>query len=121
MRDLTLGLEVVLIGGKVIICYPVLKKQHWTWLKNLFISAEGTLGVITAATYKLFPRPKATATAFAGLRDINAGIELLNLCQANGGGNIIAFELMRVPLLKMCCILSGLSATTGRHCPFCLN
>lgn len=95
MRDLTLGLEVVLIGGKVMNLLSSLKKNNTGYdLKNLFIGAEGTLGVITAATCKLFPRPKATATAFAGLRDIDAGIELLNLCQASSGGNIIAFELM---------------------------
>lgn len=94
-RSLCLGLEVVVADGRVMNLLSPLKKDNTGYdLKNLFIGAEGTLGVITAATLQLFPQPKAVATAFAGVRDINAAIELLNRCQEASGGMVTAFELM---------------------------
>jgi len=94
-RSLCLGLEVVVADGRVMNLLSPLKKDNTGYdLKNLFIGAEGTLGVITAATLQLFPRSKAVATAFAGLRDIEAAIELLNRCQEASGGRVTAFELM---------------------------
>ena len=94
-RDLTMGLEVVLADGKVLPLLSSLRKDNTGYdLKNLFIGAEGTLGVITAATLKLFPAPKICVTGFAGIRDINAGITLLNRLQTASGGKVTAFELM---------------------------
>jgi len=94
-RALCLGLEVVTATGDVMNLLSPLKKDNTGYdLKNLFIGAEGTLGVITAATMQLFPEPKALATAWAGVRDINAAIDLLQRAQAISGGNVIAFELM---------------------------
>jgi len=100
-RSLCLGLEVVVADGRVMRLLSPLKKDNTGYdLKNLFIGAEGTLGVITAATLQLFPQPKAVATAFAGVRDINAAIELLNRCQEASGGMVTAFELMPRSILE---------------------
>ena len=78
-RQLTLGLEVVLMGGEVIELLSGLRKDNTGYdLKNLFIGSEGTLGVITAATMRLFPKPVARSTAFAEVRDVSAAVELLH-------------------------------------------
>lgn len=100
-RSLCLGLEVVVADGRVMNLLSPLKKDNTGYdLKNLFIGAEGTLGIITAATLQLFPQPKVVATAFAGLRDIEAAIELLNRCQEASGGTVTAFELMPRSILE---------------------
>ena len=94
-RSLCLGLEVVTAAGDIMNLLSPLKKDNTGYdLKNLFIGAEGTLGIITAATLQLFPEPKAIATSWAGVRDINAAIELLQRAQAISGGNVVTFELM---------------------------
>ncbi len=94
-RQLCLGLEVVTPTGAVMDLLSPLKKDNTGYdLKNLMIGAEGTLGIITAATLQLFPAPQAVATAWAGVRDIDAAIDLLTRTQSASGGNVVSFELM---------------------------
>src|SRR5436853_421866 len=94
-RDLVLGLEVVLADGRVLANLSKLKKDNTGYdLKNLFIGAEGTLGIITAAVLKLFPRPRARATAFVGLADPAAALALLTLAQERAGQSLVTFEMI---------------------------
>ncbi len=94
-RDLCLGLEVVLADGRVWNGLNRLRKDNTGYdLKNLFIGAEGTLGVITAAVLKLFPRPKSRATGFVAVPSPEAALMLLNLAREMTGGLVTTFELM---------------------------
>jgi FAD/FMN-containing dehydrogenase len=94
-RDLALGLEVVLANGSVLSGLGKLRKDNTGYdLKNLFIGAEGTLGVITAASLKLFPRPRAIATAFAGLASPDRALKLLALAREYVGSGVTSFELL---------------------------
>jgi|CXWK01.1.fsa_nt_gi FAD/FMN-containing dehydrogenase len=99
-RDLCLGLEIVLPDGAVLDDLRKLKKDNTGYdLKNLFIGAEGTLGVITAAVLKLFPKPKGKQAAWVALRSPETALELLNRGLAVAGPGLTAFELMeRRPL-----------------------
>jgi len=95
-RDLVLGLEVVLPDGRVWNGLKRLRKDNTGYdLKHLFIGGEGTLGVITAATCKLFPRPREEVSAFVAVRDVAGVIELLSRLRAATGDQISAFELIQ--------------------------
>ena len=95
MRDLVLGLEVVLADGRVLSGLSGLRKDNTGYdLKSLFIGAEGTLGVITAATLKLFPLPGDTATALAGVDSPQQALRLLARLRSVAGDQITTFELM---------------------------
>ncbi len=94
-RDLVLGLEVVLADGRIWDGLRGLRKDNTGYdLKQLFLGSEGTLGIVTGAVLKLFPRPRSTATAFVALRDVDAAVRLLRLADAATGGLVTGFELM---------------------------
>ena len=95
MRDLVLGLEVVLADGRVMSGLKSLRKDNTGYdVKSLFIGAEGTLGVITAASLKLFPQPADTATALAGIDSPQQALELLAHLRGAAGDQLTTFELM---------------------------
>jgi FAD/FMN-containing dehydrogenase len=94
-RELCMGLEVVLADGRIWNGLRQLRKDNTGYdLKNLFIGAEGTLGIITAAVLKLFPLPAARATAFLAVPSPEAALALLNTAKAGAGGTLTTFELM---------------------------
>jgi FAD/FMN-containing dehydrogenase len=122
-RDLCLGLEVVTAQGDVWHGLSGLRKDNTGYdLRDLYIGSEGTLGVITAATLKLFPQPLARLTAWAAVPSLDAAVGLLGLAQRHLGAGLTGFEVMgqfalslvdkhfpalRVPLWRdsPCCVL----------------
>ena len=101
-RDLVLGLEVVLPDGRVWEGLNSLRKNNTGYdLKHLFVGAEGTLGVITAAVLKLFPRPAETVTALLAVPDARAAVRLLGLAQERSGGGVRSFELMNAATVEL--------------------
>src|SRR3954468_18288379 len=95
MRDLVLGLEVVLADGRTLSTLGALRKDNTGYdIKSLFLGAEGTLGVITAASLKLLSKVRGTATAFAAVASVEATVELLANLREASGDRISSFELI---------------------------
>ena len=94
-RELCLGLEVVMPDGRIMNLLSELKKDNTGYdLKNLFIGSEGTLGIITAATLKLFPLPKMITTLFIEAESISNSLKLLNIFKSEFPECVESFELM---------------------------
>lgn len=100
-RSLCLGLEVVLADGRVLNLMNALHKDNSGYaLKDLFIGAEGTLGIITAAVMKLVPAPRAHATATLAVRNLPEALMLLHRLQQATGGLVEAFEYMPASYMR---------------------
>jgi FAD/FMN-containing dehydrogenase len=103
-RELVLGLEVVLPDGRIWDGLKRLRKDNTGYdLKQLFIGAEGTLGIITAAVCKMVPLPKDVQTTIIALRDLDASIELLADARAASGDRVTSFELVRRTAYDFAC------------------
>jgi FAD/FMN-containing dehydrogenase len=110
MRALVLGLEVVLADGRVLPMLRSLHKDNTGYdLKQLFIGAEGTLGIVTAASLRLFTRPAQIVTAFTAVPSPTAALSLLGHMQSRTGGLLSSFELVSRPTLDL--VLKNISNT----------
>ena len=128
-RDLCLGLEVVTPQGEIWDGLKGLRKDNTGYdLRDLFIGSEGTLGIITAATMKLFPQPAAQLTAFAAVPSMEAAVRLLGLAHQHLGAGLTGFEVMgqfalslvvkHMPQLRVPFTEKG--ADMGDEAPYCV-
>jgi len=111
MRELVLGLEVVLPDGRIWDGLRSLRKDNTGYdLKQLFIGGEGTLGIVTAAVLKMFPRPRDQQTAFCALSSLDASLALLGRARAATGDQVTGFELVpRIGLDMGVALVPGVS------------
>jgi FAD/FMN-containing dehydrogenase len=110
-RELVLGLEVVLPDGRIWDGLLGLRKDNTGYdLKQLFLGAEGTLGIITAAVLKLFPKPRAIHAAFCAVKDVPSAMELLGRARSESGDRVETFELISRLVVDL--ILKHIPGTT---------
>lgn len=103
-RDLCLGVEAVMPDGTIVTGLQGLRKDNTGYdIKNLLIGAEGTLGIITAAVFKVSPKPAVRATAFVSVQTLSATIDVLNRLQDRTGGAVEAFEYMPKVMVDTIC------------------
>jgi FAD/FMN-containing dehydrogenase len=121
-RDLCLGLEVVTAQGDIWQGLSGLRKDNTGYdLRHLFIGSEGTLGIITAATMKLFPKPAAVRTAWAAVPSVQAAIDLLGLCQRELDAGLTGFEMMsRMALSLVARHFPALHVPMWEASPYCV-
>jgi FAD/FMN-containing dehydrogenase len=120
MRDLVLGLEVVLADGRIMAGLKSLRKDNTGYdVKSLFIGAEGTLGIITAASLKIFPEPADSATALVGIDTPRHALELLSRMRTRAGDQVTTFELMpRLAIHLTVTHVPGVADPTSCDCPW---
>jgi FAD/FMN-containing dehydrogenase len=120
MRDLVLGLEVVLADGRVMAGLKSLRKDNTGYdVRSLFVGAEGTLGIITAASLKIFPEPADSATALVGIDTPRHALELLTRMRTAAGDQVTTFELM--PLFAVSLTVKhvpGVADPSSFDCPW---
>ena len=121
-RDLCLGLEVVTAQGDIWKGLSGLRKDNTGYdLRHLFIGSEGTLGIITAATFKLFPLPASQQTAWAAVGSIDAAVALLGLAHRHLGAGLTTFELMGQLALSLVAMhFDTLRVPFWQDVPFCV-
>ncbi|MCE2677103.1 MAG: FAD-binding oxidoreductase [Burkholderiaceae bacterium] len=121
-RDLCLGLEVVTAQGDVWSGLSGLRKDNTGYdLRHLFIGSEGTLGIITAATMKLFPKPAAQRTAWAAVPSVQAALDLLGLAQQHLGAGLTGFEMMSQAALGLVARhFPALKVPFWQEAPYCV-
>ncbi len=120
MRDLVLGLEVVLADGRVLPALSGLRKDNTGYdVRSLFLGAEGTLGVITAASLRLFPKIRARATALAAVPEVRAAVELLARLRDASSDRVSSFELIpRIGIELTTRHIAGVSDPLDRPYPW---
>jgi FAD/FMN-containing dehydrogenase len=120
-RDLALGLEVVLADGRVISSLSALRKDNTGYdLRQWFIGAEGTLGVITAASLKLFPQPKRHGTAIVAVPSVTRAVELLAELRGGSGDRVSSFELLPRAALTLVERHLGARVDIAASSPWCI-
>jgi D-lactate dehydrogenase (cytochrome) len=120
MRDQVLGLEVVLADGRVLSTLDALRKDNTGYdIKSLFLGAEGTLGVITAASLELFPKIRSSATAFVAVPDVRAAVTLLAELREESGDCVSSFELIpRIGIDLTTAHIDGVTDPLGESYPW---
>jgi FAD/FMN-containing dehydrogenase len=120
MRDLVLGLEVVLADGRVLPGLSALRKDNTGYdVRSLFLGAEGTLGIITAASLRLFPKIRTRATALAAVPEVRAAVELLARLREASSDRVSSFELIpRIGIELTTRHIAGVSEPLDRPYPW---